>query len=193
MNYLIDYTKLNRENILIDFWGTLAESKLREKQWKDLFLNFNKDNIETQSFLKYWKERWFKLEITEEQFKEDIIYAFNLKKDYSEKIFNLINYKNITLKKGVLETLSLLKSRNYRIYLVSDCGLDTLKFVNISKLKDFFSWEFYSFKYKTTKDENLYKFVKEELGENCVMIGDNQKRDYEIPRRYGFDSILIKK
>ena len=55
------------------------------------------------------------------------------------------------------------------------------------------SKRFYSFEYGTTKDEDLYRIVFEEMGLNCLMVGDDPKRDYEIPKKYGFRAILVNK
>ena len=181
------------KTILIDFWETIAESKERDRLWKKVLKSFEYSSINKSNFFKYWKEKWFKSIIGEEEFIEELRKKFSIKSDQAMALRGILDYRNLTLIDGRLDSLSNLKKSNYKIHLVSDCGRDIKEFVEKSELNKILSKRFYSFEYGTTKDEDLYRRVSEEVGFNCLMIGDDFKRDYEAPKQYGFRSNLIKK
>lgn len=182
-----------RKKILIDFYGTIVESKERDKLWEEVLKSFKYFNINKSDFFKYWKETWFKSIIEEEKFIEKLREKFDIKNDQVTMLKRILDYKNLTLIDGRLNSLLNLIESNYEIHLVSDCGKDTREFIENSELDKILSKRFYSFKYGTTKDESLYKIVSEEVGSNCLMIGNDFKRDYEIPKKYGFRAYLITK
>lgn len=193
MEKMINLEKDIPHNILVDFWGTLVESKKRDQYWGELFINLQEDEISKREFLNYWKENWFKSEIDLIKFQSRLKNKFNLKGKYDLLLSTLTDYKNMNFIGERLDELSNWVMAKHQVYLVSDCGMDTKEFVENSELKYLLNDEFYSFKYKTTKDEELYSIVRKEIGKNCIMIGDDYKRDYIIPKKYGFDSMLVKK
>jgi FMN phosphatase YigB (HAD superfamily) len=181
------------KEIFIDFWGTLVESKKRDEFWELLLKNLEKNEIRKGDFMNYWKENWFKSNITKGDFIHNLNKSFNLGEKESFYLQGLLDYKNLQLIDGRINFLSRMKKRGYNIHLVSDCGVDTREFIENSELDNLLSRRFYSFVYGTTKDEFLYAFVVEEMGINGLMIGDNYKRDCEIPNRYGLSSLFVKK
>jgi len=182
-----------KKNILIDFLETIVESKPREIFWGLVLKNLQKNQINKKDFFGYWKEHWFKSNITKKYFVQELNKKFEFGEEVIVYLRNILDYKNLTLIGKRLNFLSKLNNLGYRIHLVSDCGVDTKEFVENSELNNILSKRFYSFNYGTTKDEMLYDFVIRELGVNCLMIGDNYRRDYEIPKKYGLKAVYVKK
>ncbi len=183
----------NERIILIDFWGTIVESEKRNKLWGLVLKDFENLILDKKDIFGYWKERWFKSDINKGEFIQELIKRFELGSKTTSHIEDILNYKNFTPINGRIDSLSKLMREGYEIHLVSDCGYDTKEFVENSALNNILSKRFYSFVYKTTKEENLYGLVAEEIGTSCIMIGDDYKRDYKIPKEYGFSSALIRK
>ncbi len=185
---------MNKEKtILIDFWETIAESKERNTLWKKVLKSFENSGINKPSFFKYWKEKWFKSNVEGERFIQQLRGEFDINNDEANMFRDILDYKNLTLINGRLDSLRKLRNANYRFHLVSDCGREVKEFVEKSDLNKILSKRFYSFEYGTTKDEDLYRIVSEEIGLDCLMVGDDLKRDYEIPKKYGFRTNLVKK
>ncbi len=185
---------MNKEKtILIDFWETIAESKERNTLWKKVLESFENSGINKPNFFKYWKENWFKSNIEEGRFIQQLRENFGISNYETNMLRDILDYKNLTLINGRLDSLKKLRNVNYGFHLVSDCGRDVKEFVEKTDLNKILSKRFYSFEYGTTKEEDLYRIVSEEIGIDCLMVGDDLKRDYKIPKRYGFRASLVKK
>ncbi len=111
---------------------------------------------------------------------------------------------------GIYEALRHLKSRGYRVDVVSDMGaLNVIvNFLNNYNLRHFFS-NIYSprgvlrddgridesFKDVSKEDGSLYSKLREDLEksgvdlDNAYMIGDHPVKDIEMAKRYGFKTI----
>ncbi len=178
--------------LLFDFWNTLAYSKERDVYWFYILKSLERKKIVKREFFNFWKESWFKSNIDKEIFVKNLGFSFDFSIEEKKYFMELLNPGNIELFSKRVELLFKLKSMGYNMVLVSDSGSDISEFVDSSVLSGVFLKKFYSFKYGTTKEEDLYSYVVNYSGKNALMIGDDYKRDFLIPRRYGINSLYIK-
>lgn len=119
-------------------------------------------------------------------------------KEISQKTSEIINEKNVVIYDGVIETLKEL-SKEYKIGIITNNRDEYAKtFLNITKLKEYFTDYMGSASYNITKGEAIKQMVKKYNEKENYYVGDI-KKDQEatmyagikfIHAKYGFEPNL---
>jgi FMN phosphatase YigB (HAD superfamily) len=92
-------------------------------------------------------------------------------------------------RKSMKEIFEYAKKLNKPIYLVSDMYYSTEFIQKLLEKNGFSGFEkiYLSCEYKTSKKDNLFSYVKEDIGDFSLLhIGDDEDGDLLSPKRYGF-------
>ena len=110
----------------------------------------------------------------------------------------LIESNVLYVNDDILQEIKKYKAEGSNIYCISDMYLTKNMIQSIFKnlkIDDYFNDIFVSSEYKFNKKSGkLYDVVLETLNlspNDCLMIGDNKEKDYDIPREKGFNSIFV--
>jgi len=136
----------------------------------------------TEEITSYMTQEFGGKQINKEEFKE-------LEKRI-EKDKNLIELYDDTIK-----TLEYLKDNNVKIALISNAATfhkDPLYKFGLDKYFDYVCFSCDVGYYKP--DKEIYQITLEHLGlkpEETIMVGDNQKKDFEMPRSLGINAFHL--
>ncbi len=104
--------------------------------------------------------------------------------------------RNMKPRQGSVETLASLKSKGYKIALISDCTAETPLVWQNTPFAPLFDVTVFSCRAGVKKpDPRIYKMAMDQLGvrpQDCLYIGDGSSRELSGASRVGLRAILIR-
>lgn len=184
--------------IIFDLWRTLIPATI---DFDHLFALIKKSNFSKEFFLeKYESSTQLKKYDSIESLKKDFFLAFEgIDKNILEKEFYEIftnRFDKINFFPDVKKNLKLLKSKNYKLVLLSNTeSLFAKKIEKKLNLKKYFDFLGYSFEINYLKpDKKAFLFILNKFNmdpKNVVMVGDSLRADIAGAKKVGIHSILI--
>jgi 2-haloalkanoic acid dehalogenase type II len=188
-----------KKAIIFDLWGTLFYDKFKAKHPFFEFASMMGQDFTDQGFVKNF-EKCFMLSADLDLIKptKELLGMYKIKKDKKlvAKLVALFDKLDGRPYPDTFDCLKLLKSRGYKLGLISNTSFDSYNKILVKyKLDDYFDASLKSYEVGFIKpcreifEAMLNKIVVQ--ADEALMIGDNLKDDIEGARAVGIDGILL--
>lgn len=175
------------KNIIFDLGGVIIKDKP-----SSILKKYNIDGLEYKKLLLFF-DNWKLLDLGYKSLKDKLLECNfdNSLNKFQDILLNYYKYREID--NNLIELIKELKSRNYKVYVLSDNNLEVSKYYQNHKLfSNIDGWVFSCDYHYLKKDGLLFEIFLNKYHlkpEDCYFI-DNDKANIDIARQYNITSYL---